>query len=44
VASIATNVPRIIVGVNPRPGPSTKADCLNVLWRAMLEVERSGIM
>jgi len=41
VASVAANEPRIVVGVNPRPGPSTKADCLNVLWRAMMDVERS---
>ncbi len=44
VASVAENEPRIILGVNPRPGPTTKADCLNVLWRAMLGDERaSGI-
>jgi adsorption protein B len=34
-APIAEGDPRIILGVNPHPGPSTKADCLNVLWRAM---------
>ncbi len=39
VAPIAAGEPRIIVGINPRPGPSTKADCLNVLWRAMLSEE-----
>lgn len=43
VAPIATNEPRIIIGINPRPGPTTKADCLNILWRAMLDMEeRSG--
>ncbi|NML11447.1 glycosyltransferase [Sphingobium sp. AR-3-1] len=44
VAPIAAGEPRIIVGINPRPGPSTKADCLNVLWRAMLAEEARGIM
>lgn len=39
VAPIAAGHPRIVIGVNPHPGPSTKADCLNVLWRAMLDVE-----
>ncbi|MDO7834286.1 glycosyl transferase family protein [Sphingobium sp. HBC34] len=35
---------RIIVGINPRAGPSTKADCLNVLWAAMQDCEaRDGI-
>jgi adsorption protein B len=43
VAPIASVEPRIIVGVNPRNGPSTKADCLNVLWRAMIDAEaKSG--
>ncbi|WP_311268588.1 glycosyl transferase family protein [Sphingobium sp. WCS2017Hpa-17] len=43
VIPIATGEPRIIVGINPRPGPTTKADCLNILWRAMLDLEeRSG--
>ncbi|MFC3443556.1 glycosyl transferase family protein [Sphingobium rhizovicinum] len=35
LAPIARDDPRIILGVNPHPGPSTKADCLNILWRAM---------
>jgi len=39
IAPVAVGEPRIIVGINPRPGPSTKADCLNVLWRAMLAEE-----
>ena len=26
---------RLRVAVNPRPGPTTKADCLNTLWRAL---------
>ncbi|WP_441347627.1 glycosyltransferase [Sphingobium sp. Z007] len=45
VAPIAAGEPRIIVGINPKLGPSTKADCLNVLWRAMLAEEgRTGNM
>ncbi|KQN04713.1 hypothetical protein ASE85_06860 [Sphingobium sp. Leaf26] len=39
VAPVAAGDPRIIIGVNPRPGPSTKADCLNTLWRAMIDME-----
>jgi len=39
VASVAKGEERLIVCVNDRPGPTTKADCLNVLWRAMLEEE-----
>ncbi|WP_420144064.1 glycosyl transferase family protein [Sphingobium sp.] len=43
VASIAAGEPRIIVGINPRPGPTTKADCLNILWRVMVDMEeRTG--
>lgn len=30
---------RIIPVVNPRAGPTTKADCLNQLWRAMVSWE-----
>ncbi|MBU6164987.1 MAG: glycosyl transferase family protein [Alphaproteobacteria bacterium] len=37
VAAIAD--PRLRVAVNPRPGPTTKADCLNRLWAAMLAHE-----
>ncbi|WP_298396624.1 glycosyl transferase family protein [Sphingobium sp.] len=39
VTPIAQGDPRVVLGVNPRHGPSTKADCLNVLWRAMLANE-----
>ncbi|WP_261935296.1 glycosyl transferase family protein [Sphingomonas bisphenolicum] len=43
VAPIAAGEPRIVVGMNPKPGPSTKADCLNILWRSMLAEEaRTG--
>lgn len=40
IATVAAGEPRILVGINPHPGPTTKADCLNVLWRAMLDEER----
>lgn len=43
IIPIATDQPRIIMGMNDRPGPTTKADCLNTLWRAMIEQEsRNG--
>jgi adsorption protein B len=34
--------PRIRIVVGPRDGPTTKADCLNAMWRAMLEAERQA--
>lgn len=44
VAPIAEGEERLIVCVNDRDGPTTKADCLNVLWRTMLREEiRTGI-
>ncbi|MEG8221686.1 glycosyltransferase [Sphingomonas sp. HH69] len=39
IAAVAEGDPRVVVGINLLPGPSTKADCLNVLWRAMLADE-----
>ena len=43
IAAVAMGQQRIIAGVNERKGPTTKADCLNMLWRAMLrEEERTG--
>jgi adsorption protein B len=39
-AAIADARLRIVVG--PRPGPTTKADCLNSLWRALLDDEAAG--
>ncbi|HWV12466.1 MAG TPA: glycosyl transferase family protein [Sphingobium sp.] len=43
VNPIADQNDRLTICVNDRPGPTTKADCLNVLWRTMLEEEgRSG--
>ncbi|WP_278392875.1 glycosyl transferase family protein [Sphingobium yanoikuyae] len=44
IASIAIDQPHIILCLNDRPGPTTKADCLNINWRSMLAEEgRSGI-
>ena len=44
VAPVAEGEEKLIVCVNDRPGPTTKADCLNVLWRAMIREEsRTGI-
>lgn len=39
VAAVARDEPRIVTAVTPADGPTTKADCLNTLWRAMLEQE-----
>lgn len=39
VANVAAGDDRVILAINPRPGPTTKADCLNTLWRAMLAEE-----
>ena len=39
LTAVAEGEPRIVVAVNPRPGPTTKADCLNTLWRAMRACE-----
>lgn len=33
------NDPRIRIAVGSRPGPTTKADCLNTLWHALLADE-----
>lgn len=41
IAPIAQDDPRLILCVNPHFGPTTKADCLNVLWRAMVAEERN---
>jgi len=35
VAEVAQSDPRIRLVIGERPGPTTKADCLNVLWRAL---------
>jgi adsorption protein B len=36
--------PRVSAVVTSRPGPTTKADCLNHLWRAVVAHEAAGIM
>jgi len=40
-AAVAEADPRIRVVVLAQPGPTTKADCLNGLWRAMLSDEQA---
>lgn len=42
VGQIAANDDRLMLCINDRPGPTTKADCLNLLWRAMLAEETAG--
>lgn len=43
VRNIASIDPRVTPALTADPGPTTKADCLNALWRAMLGEEvRSG--
>ncbi|WP_242124433.1 glycosyl transferase family protein [Sphingobium sp. Sx8-8] len=43
VALLAAGDERLILCVNEQEGPTTKADCLNVIWRAMLREEaRTG--
>ncbi len=39
IAPLATGDPRILIAVNPRAGPTTKGDNLNILWAAMLRDE-----
>lgn len=35
VAGVAAHDARVLAVIGPHPGPTTKADCLNVLWRAL---------
>jgi adsorption protein B len=42
VAELAATDPRVRLVVGPVPGPTTKADCLNALWRALLRDEAAG--
>ncbi len=42
VADVASGDPRILISVNDHPGPTTKADCLNAIWRAMLSDEQDS--
>jgi adsorption protein B len=39
VAAVAVQDPRVRLVVGPAPGPTTKADCLNALWRALCRDE-----
>lgn len=36
---VAAGDPRVILGINEREGPTTKADCLNTLWHILLREE-----
>ncbi len=36
VVAVADGDPRVRLVIGLKPGPTTKADCLNVLWRALL--------
>jgi adsorption protein B len=38
-AAAAAAEPRVRIAVGTAPGPTTKADCLNLLWRALLADE-----
>lgn len=42
VAEVAASDPRVRLVIGPTPGPTTKADCLNALWRALLRDEVAG--
>lgn len=39
VAAVAAGDDRVRIVVNPQPGGTTKADCLNAIWRALLHDE-----
>lgn len=39
VSNIADSNPHVVPVVTGRPGPTTKADCLNAIWTAMLAEE-----
>ena len=43
VAALAAGNPQLEPVINPLPGPTTKADCLNNLWNALLAFERSHV-
>ncbi|MBN8808076.1 MAG: glycosyl transferase family protein [Sphingomonas sp.] len=40
-ATIAERDPRVRIVINARAGPTTKADCLNCLWSALLREEKA---
>ncbi len=39
VKAVASSDARVRLVIGPRPGPTTKADCLNSLWRTLLDDE-----
>lgn len=41
VGAVAAADDRVRMVVNPRPGATTKADCLNAIWRALLRDENA---
>ncbi|UIJ45928.1 glycosyl transferase family protein [Sphingomonas cannabina] len=43
IAAVALDDPRVRLVVGTRAGPTTKADCLNSLWTAMLNDEAAGL-
>lgn len=44
IRSFADTHPRIELALCTGSGPTTKADCLNAIWRALENFERRGIM
>lgn len=42
VQSIAAQIPNVVAIRGSRPGPTTKADCLNTIWAGMLAHESSA--
>ncbi len=42
VTTVARDDPRVRPIVGTRDGPTTKADCLNTLWRALLDADPGG--
>ncbi|WP_375380595.1 glycosyl transferase family protein [uncultured Sphingomonas sp.] len=42
VTTVARDDPRVRPVVGERDGPTTKADCLNTLWRALLNADPGG--
>ena len=41
VMKAACDDPRVRMGVNTQPGPTTKGDCLNHIWRALMDESAS---
>lgn len=42
-ATVAERDDRVTLVIGPRDGPTTKADCLNALWRALARDEAAGV-